>query len=89
MTDFNYNTNFKLDPSITGGGYSSFGSGWNPPSGAYNSGIGKDWGTWQKGFALRGDDPFGLNKSSSQDNKKNPWEEGFRAAGETAAVAPE
>jgi hypothetical protein len=69
MTDFNYNTNYKLDPSILGGGYSSFGSGWNPPSDAYNSEIGKDWGTWQKGFNLKGDDPFGLNK----DKKESPW----------------
>ena len=69
---------FKFDGGSFGGGGggSSFGSSWNPGSGGF-SGIGTDSDSWNKGFNLKGDDPFGLNK----DKKESPWGDVLRFAG--------
>ena len=70
-----WSDSFKYD-----GGFPS-GSGNNyTPSGF--SGIGTDPDTWRKGFALAGEDPFGLNKNK---DKKNSLGENFRTAGEKLA----
>jgi hypothetical protein len=89
--------NWVGSPGFSGGGGTSFNPSWSNsfkydggfPSGSGNnyspggfSGIGTDPDTWRKGFALAGEDPFGLNKNK---DKKNPWEERFRAAGEKLA----
>jgi hypothetical protein len=81
MADFNprainASESFKYDGGSFGGGGNSFGSGWNPGSGGF-SGIGTDSDTWNKGFNLKGDDPFGLNK----DKKESPWGDVARFAG--------
>jgi hypothetical protein len=78
MAAFNpsWSDSFKYDGGSFGGGGNSFGSGWNPGSGGF-SGIGTDSDTWNKGFNLKGDDPFGLNK----DKKESPWGDVARFAG--------
>ena len=79
MATFNpsWSDSVKYDGGSFGGGGSGFGSGWNPGSGGF-SGIGTDSDTWSKGFDLKGDDPFGLNK----DKKESPWGDVARFAGD-------
>jgi hypothetical protein len=79
MAAFNpsWSDSVKYDGGSFGGGGNSFGSGWNPGSGGF-SGIGTDSDTWNKGFNLKGDDPFGLNK----DKKESPWGDVARFAGD-------
>jgi len=80
MAEFNpsWSDSFKFDGGSFGGGGggSSFESSWNPGSGGF-SGIGSDSESWNKGFNLKGDDPFGLNK----DKKESPWGDVLRFAG--------
>ena len=80
MAEFkpSWSDSFKFDGGSFGGAGSGsgFGSSWNPGSGGF-SGIGTDSDSWNKGFNLKGDDPFGLNK----EKKQFPWEDAFRAAG--------
>lgn len=80
MAEFNpsWSDSFKYDGgSFGGGGGTSFGSSWNPGSGGF-SGIGTDSDTWNKGFNLKGNDPFGLNK----EKEKSPWGDVLRFAGD-------
>lgn len=79
MAAFNpsWSDSVKYDGGSFGGGGSGFGSGWNPGSGGF-SGIGTDSDTWNKGFNLKGDDPFGFNK----DKKESPWGDVARFAGD-------
>ena len=81
MAEFkpSWSDSFKFDGGSFGGGGggSSFGSSWNPGSGGF-SGIGTDSDSWNKGFNLKGDDPFGLNK----EKKESPWEKNFPFAGQ-------
>jgi hypothetical protein len=80
MAEFkpSWSDSFKFDGgSFSGGGSGSgFGSSWNPGPGGF-SGIGSDSDTWNKGFNLKGNDPFGLNK----DKKESPWGDVLRFAG--------
>ena len=80
MAEFkpSWSDSFKFDGGSFGGGGSGsgFGSSWNPGSGGF-SGIGTDSDSWNKGFNLKGDDPFGLNK----DKKESPWGDVARFAG--------
>jgi hypothetical protein len=73
--EFNPNAFSSSSSFNSGGGYS-----FPDYSGAFSPKTGSD--TWQKGFALKGDDPFGLNKSSSQDKKESPFTDFARFAGE-------
>ena len=80
MAEFkpSWSDSFKFDGGSFGGGGSGsgFGSSWNPGPGGF-SGIGSDSDTWNKGFNLKGNDPFGLNK----DKKELPWGDVLRFAG--------
>jgi hypothetical protein len=87
--------NWVGSPGFSGGGGTSFNPSWSDsfkydggfPSGSGNnyspggfSGIGTDPDTWRKGFALAGEDPFGLNKN--KDKKESPWGDFARFAGD-------
>lgn len=82
MSTFNPYTDLKFDPGAFGSG--SFGSGggggvssyWQPDPGAFND---FDSGSWSKGFGLKGNDPFGLDKE--KEKKESPWGDVLRFAG--------
>jgi hypothetical protein len=82
MNAFNSYTDLKFNPNAFGSSSFSSGGGYSFPdySGSFTPKIGSD--TWQKGFALRGGDPFGLDKSSSQDKKQSPLTDLARFAGQ-------
>jgi hypothetical protein len=56
-----------------GGGVSSY---WQPDPGSFND---FDSGSWSKGFGLKGNDPFGLDKE--KEKKESPWGDVARFAG--------
>jgi hypothetical protein len=77
MAEFNPYTDFKPD-SGTFGGFKSGYDGWKPDPGAF-SGVNTDSDSWSKGFGLKGNDPFGLDKD--KDKKESPWGDVLRFAG--------
>lgn len=82
MDAFNSYSDLKFNPNAFGSSSFSSGGGYSFPdySGSFPSKTGSD--TWQKGFALRGGDPFGLDKSLSRDKKESPFTDFARFAGE-------
>ena len=66
-----WNDSFKYDGGFPSGSGNMYGSG-------VSTGIGTDSDTWAKGFNLKGNDPFGLDK----DKKQYPWEKVFEFAGQ-------
>ena len=75
MAEFNPYTDFKPD-SGTFGGFKSGYDGWKPDPGSFND---FDSGSWSKGFGLKGNDPFGLDKE--KEKKESPWGDVLRFAG--------
>ena len=77
MAEFkpSWSDSFKFDGgSFGGGGGGGVSSYWQPDPGAFND---FDSGSWSKGFGLKGNDPFGLDK----DKKESPWGDVARFAG--------
>ena len=70
---------FKYDGgsfgSGSGGGLSNY---WQPDLGSFND---FDSGSWSKGFGLKGNDPFGLDKEKEKEKKESPWGDVMRFAG--------
>jgi hypothetical protein len=70
-----WSDSFKYDGGSFGGG-GDVSSYWQPDPGAFND---FDSGSWSKGFGLKGNDPFGLDKD--KDKKESPWGDVLRFAG--------